>query len=1264
VLDSLLRLTQVQRLVAELESGRRCVAIGAAGSSTSFLAGAIARSLQRPVVLVVAHLDDADEAVDELIEAGIGATRLATMQSLPGETGPAIELLAERLALVREVLGAGESLGSQSRVIVCSIQALMQSVPIPSQIAALTRRVARGERVDPRQLAMWLESAGYSRVDAVEEPGDYAMRGGILDIFPPALVNASGMGSQGSGGRGDGGGGGSREGPSVGSGGAVRLDFFGDEIEKITEIDLDTMGSDRVIDSVELVCASLEVVRSDDRSMSFLELLPSRCVAIIAETLEVVEQGRGYFERLSDSKGIYGPPAVLGMLEKRFGALAEVNQFSAGAVGAEARIELPIRPLPTLAKEVSEGIAELVQMGREGVRVVVHCQNEGERARCGELLEEHAAREGSNDAAREERVGAHVGYLHRGLVIDDERVRASFVPYHELMHRFGVRRRTGVRLRAARAMDTFLDFAPGDFVVHAEHGIARYAGLKLMKPRALPGRDPFQSSEQEEYLTLEFAGSAKLHVPAMQIDLVQRYVGGFGGKPKLSTLGGTRWKQQKERVSESVRDLASELLRVRAAREHMPGIAYPADTPWQREFEDEFPYDETEDQLASLAAIKRDMQSERPMDRLVCGDVGFGKTELAIRAAFKACEFGKQAALLVPTTVLAEQHERTFKGRFAGYPFRVESLSRFKSDAEQKLTLEMLRKGQVDVIIGTHRLLSKDVAFADLGIVIVDEEQRFGVEHKESLLRMRLTADVLSLSATPIPRTLHMSMLGIRDISSLTTPPADRRAIVTEVIPYNERRITQAIARELGREGQVYIVNNRVHNIHRVAADIRRLVPEARIVVGHGQMPPHELEEVMLRFMRREADILLSTTIIESGIDIPTANTMIILDADRFGLADLHQLRGRVGRYKHRAYCYLLLPEDRPVKEKAQKRLKAIEQYSMLGAGFKIAMRDLEIRGAGNLLGPEQSGHIAAVGYDTYCRLLDQSVKRLNNEVVPEPVSATTIEIGIPGVIPKPYIPADQRRLEAYRRIASAQSQEELAKVRADMVDAYGEPPRAVERLLDLASLRLALAGLGVRAISIRERDVVFRTPTPHALASALQSAGRGVKGTVTPLAPKSTDSLAEVYYRPPEQYMEPETLLTVLRHRLVGPRVGEGESTERPAPTSEASSSTPRARNQSVGPTSGDSDGAPTDAPRGASTSAAPARRPASTSGPKPAGAERLEGFGEVAKSVPVKPGVAKRIPVKRGGLDGGVGGASGAPGKGPINPWKGPRPKPPREK
>ncbi|HZW11530.1 MAG TPA: transcription-repair coupling factor [Phycisphaerales bacterium] len=1102
----------VAGLARALAEGRRCVATGAVGSSTAVLAGLLARSLARPIVLVVAHIDDADDALEELQGLGMPAIRLPALEVLPGETDVALDLFAERIAVQRQALGLRDAPAGGAPVVIAPVQALMQGVPVPDRLADLARTVRVGGRHRLTDLAAWLTGAGYSRVDAIEEPGDFAVRGGILDIFPP---------------------GGTAQAP-------VRLDFFGDEIERINEIDLETMGSDRRIDSVELIASRIDAVRDERATINFLELLPTDACALLAETLEVVEQARGYYERATDSRGLYGPPAVLKLLESRFAGFAEVNQFSAGASGADVRIDLPVSPLPEFSRELGQAVGELAELSAGG-RVVVACQKEAETQRLRELLAEHAP-----GAAT---VAAQLAYIHRGFIWRSEGADAlALVPYHELLHRVEARRGAASRrLRAGRAMDTFLDLSVGDYVVHADHGIAVFTGLKLMKPKPLPGKLAPRSPEPEEYLVLEFAGKSRYYVPATTIDQVQKYVGGFHGKPPLSTIGGQKWKAQKERVAEGVRDLAAEMLRVRAARESMPGVRYPADTAWQREFEAEFPFEETEDQLAALAEIKKDMSSERPMDRLICGDVGFGKTELAIRAAFKACEFGKQIAVLVPTTVLAEQHERTFRSRFADYPFRVASISRFKTQKEANDTLAALRRGQIDVIIGTHRLLSNDVKFADLGLVIVDEEQRFGVEHKEKLLRLRLTVDVLTLSATPIPRTLHMSMLGLRDISSLTTPPLERRAIVTEVIPYNGRRIAQAIARELSRGGQIYFVHNRVHNIKSIADEVRKLAPDARIVIGHGQMAPNELEEVMLTFMRRQADILVSTTIIESGIDIPTANTMIINDADRFGLADLHQLRGRVGRSKHRAYCYMLLPIDRPVKEAAQKRLKAIEQYSMLGAGFKIAMRDLEIRGAGNILGPEQSGHIAAVGYDMYCRLLEEAVHQLKHDRPPEQPSATQVDIGLAGVLPKAYIPSDQRRLEAYRRLATARNPEELESVRGDLIEAYGPIPKQAQRLLDLAELRIAAAGLGVKTLTVREKDVVFRCPDPAPILERLREA----KGQVTALAPKSHDTMHEVYYRPPEQYLEPETLGNVLRRRLAGAAtVGTLESRSAPLPT------------------------------------------------------------------------------------------------------------------
>ncbi|MBX3322632.1 MAG: transcription-repair coupling factor [Phycisphaeraceae bacterium] len=1090
---------KVSNLAGQVRAGRRCVATGVAGSSTTFLAASLALSLGVPVLLVTAHLDDADEVLDELADDpnSCPVLKLPAMEVLAGEESVHADLLAERLLAVRT---ASAILPDKPCVLVASIQALMQSVPTEGAMESLVRTIRVGQPLDQTEFCTWLVSVGYRRTDAIEEQGDFAVRGGILDIFTPAA-----------------------------SGTPIRLDFFGDEIERINEVDLDTLGSDRQIQSVNIVTPDAHKALHCE-GVCFVDILPPTLVAMLAETLEIVEQARGYFERVTDGRGIFGPPAVLSRLEQHSALLIEVNQFSGGASSADVRIQLPFESLPPIAQDTPEAFADLGRLAEES-QVVIACQNEGEKSRFVELLAEHIP----NRPA----IVSIDRYVHRGFVIEEPN-RVAVLPYHELLHRFDARRR-GAKLRQSRATDTFLGFSVGDYVVHADHGIALFVGLQLLKPRRLPGQPEPPKSEREEYMTLEFASSSRLHVPCTQIDKVQKYVGGFSGKPPLSTIGGVKWKNQKERVADSVRDLAAELLRVRAAREHLPGIQYAADTPWQQEFEAEFPYQETEDQLAAVGEIKRDMQSPRPMDRLLCGDVGFGKTELAIRAAFKACEFGKQVAVLVPTTVLAEQHERTFSSRFRDYPFRVESLSRFKTTKEINDTLMRLRKGEIDVVIGTHRLLSKDVRFADLGLVIIDEEQRFGVEHKERLLQLRMLVDVLTLSATPIPRTLHMAMLGLRDISSLSTPPLDRRAIVTEVIPYNSERIARAIARELAREGQVYFVHNRVHNINSVAGEVQRLAPGARIVVGHGQMPPGELEEVMLKFMRRQADILVSTTIIESGIDNPTANTMIINDADRFGLADLHQLRGRVGRYKHRAYCYLLLSPERTVREVAQKRLKAIEQYSMLGAGFKIAMRDLEIRGAGNILGAEQSGHIAAVGYEMFCRLLEQAVQELTHGRAIEPPSATTVEIGVSGLIPRHYIPSDVRRLEAYRRIAIAPTRAEIEIVRTDLEAAYGTPPTQVENLLELAELRVAAAAVDIRTLTIRGQDVVLLSSNPEPAAALLRTG----QGTVRVIGPElaqtnardiSGEPLSEIYLRLPPNHLAPETLLRILRHRLNPP--------------------------------------------------------------------------------------------------------------------------------
>ncbi len=1159
----------VRALIARLASEGHVLCEGAWGSSTALIAGAIAANTRRPVLFVVAHLDDADDALGDLElfpAAGfdLRPQRFGALEVLPGESAVSLELLAERLAVVEQIgkekgqgpraQGQGvDSADSQIRnpkseirnpspplFLVAPIQGLMQSVPQPGTLNEFFLTLKSGATLPPGQLLDWLDRAGYKRVDAVEHPGDFATRGGIIDIYAPS--GTTGDNTQDA-----------AAGNTAGGPAAIRLDFFGDDIDSINLIDLDTMGSGKKVPRFQIIGAAIERLQSDERTTNLLELLPKDTIVVMQEALELAEQARGYYERLTDPRGIYSPQGVLKLLTKR--QHVQIDQFSAGSSRGKGDVlRLPVRQLAPFDKDAAAAVKEISDFGSKGDRisdfgfrisdlkdnnpappapVVVLCQKPAERDRLLELIREHAPQS-------EKAVTLDIGYLHRGFIWDsgkseirnpkseissqseipNPKSEICLVPHHELFHRYHTHRRIRKLGAAAKeATDAFFDLDVGDFVVHEDHGIAQFTGLRTMK----------REGKTEDYLTLAFAEGALLHVPATEIELVQKYIGGFSGRPPLSHLGGNRWKKQKDKTREAVKDMAAQMLRIQAARASLPGVSYPADTPWQKEFEAEFPYDETEDQLAAIAAMKRDMSGERPMDRLLCGDVGFGKTEVAIRGAFKAAEFGKQVAVLVPTTVLAEQHERTFHERMADYPFRVASLSRFKTDKEQNDTLAAVARGEVDIVIGTHRLLSKDVKFADLGMVVIDEEQRFGVEHKNKLLEFRLTADVLTMTATPIPRTLHMSLLGLRDISSLSTPPVDRRAVVTEVIPYDKQRIRHAIVRELNRDGQTFFVHNRVHNIEAVANEVRSLVPEAKVIVGHGQMGPRELEAVMLKFVRREADVLVCTTIIESGIDIPTANTMFINNADHFGLAELHQLRGRVGRYKHRAYCYLMLPEDRPITDKAVQRLKAIEQFSMLGAGFKIAMRDLEIRGAGNLLGSEQSGHIAAVGYQMYCTLLEQEAKRMRNEKVIEPVK-THIELPAVGRLLPGYIASDKHRMDAYRRLSRAASLAELDAVERAMTEAYGKAPAPAQTLIDLTEIRIAASTHDIEAIKLDGPDIIFRTRHPQTLDALMKDA----PGRVSLIDDRT------VYFRPPPKFLEePATILAVLRKLLVRPLRG-----------------------------------------------------------------------------------------------------------------------------
>jgi transcription-repair coupling factor (superfamily II helicase) len=807
----------------------------------------------------------------------------------------------------------------------------------------------------------------------------------------------------------------------------------------------------------------------------------------LVELPELIDEARQYRGRLSETAGLAEIQEVIASLTD----FANVTIAPLAADSFETSCHLQIESIERFTGPKHEVLNELAMVVGRDEQVVIACHNDGELERLGELLKDFGPAESrepradgrhpipageeetrlrpsaighqpSAEQGLRERVSLCVGRVNRGFRLVAERI--IVIGDHELFGRTTIARETKRRRRVeSRAIDSFIELSEGDFVVHLSHGIARYRGMKLME----------KGDAREEHLALEFANRVLIYVPVSLIHLVQKYVGGSRSSPELSTIGGTSWAKRKQKVADAVADLATDMILLQAARETKPGFAHPADSHLMKEFDAAFPYDETPDQLSAIEDCKADLERARPMDRLICGDVGYGKTEVALRAAFKVIDAGKQVAVLVPTTVLCEQHFRTFSERMAEFPITVESISRFKTKGEQKKILDGVASGGVDLLIGTHRLVSPDVTFKDLGLLIIDEEQRFGVEHKEVLKHLRLEVDVLTLSATPIPRTLHMSLLGIRDISNLTTAPVDRMAVTTRVCRFDGDLIRQAIVRELNRNGQVFFVHNRVYNIQSMADRIQRIVPEARIGIGHGQMQGHELEEVMVQFVNREIDIFVCTTIIESGIDIPNANTIFINDAENYGLADLHQLRGRVGRYKHKAYCYLLVEEGKSLTPLATKRLKAIEEFSELGAGFKIAMRDLEIRGAGNILGAEQSGHMEAVGYELYCQLLENAVRSAKKQPVKEHFHVQ-VDLPVTAFLPHDYVPPGRPKIEAYRKLSAVGSFDELADWKNELRDRFGPLPPLAEKLVEMRDLQLSAARWGIDRIAREDDWLVF----------------------------------------------------------------------------------------------------------------------------------------------------------------------------------------------
>jgi len=1013
-------------VVASLRAGSAATLEGVWGSSCALVVAALAARAPALLVVVCPHVDQVDDLIDDLgLFSRLTPEKFPAWETLPGERLIHDEVSGDRTRLLKLLEGR-----DPPKILVTSIQALVQPVPAREELARHTRPLRAGDEVNVRELVEWLLENRFHNTTGVELPGEVSQRGGILDVFASDWYDP------------------------------VRIELFGDRIESIRRFEVASQRSLARLDEVEITVLD----RDGPATGHLADYLPPENWFLLVEPEEMQESGRHYLQRLERPQEMHAPAAVMERIA-RFPSVT-ASGVAAGSLGTACRLK--IESVERFSGDIGKVRGEL-DSATAGQEVFVVCQTEAEIRRLGDLL-------GGTRLAEQGRLHFALGNLKRGFRLVPENV--ALVASSELFQRTEIRRVPQRRL--GRAIDSFLELREGELVVHVSHGIARYRGMKLLE----------KERQVEEHLVLEFDEGVKLYVPNSKIGLVQKYVGGTKSRPKLARLGGRTWVRQRKAVENAVTDLAAEMLELQAARAARPGIAFPPDTEWQQEFDASFPYRETDDQVVTMEGIKRDMTQSRPMDRLLCGDVGFGKTEMAMRAAFKAVDAGYQVAILVPTTILAEQHARTFAGRMAEFPFEIAVLSRFATRKEQGEIVERLATGSIDIVIGTHRLAQPDVKFHNLGLVVIDEEQRFGVEVKERLKTLRTTVDVLTMTATPIPRTLHMALLGLRDISNLQTPPEDRLAVETRVARFDPAVIRNAVLRELSREGQVFFVHNRVCDIEPLARRLRQIVPEASLAVAHAQMPEHQLERVMLQFIDRRHDVLLCTTIIESGLDIPNANTMFIDEADRYGLADLHQLRGRVGRYKHRAYCYLLVDPNKYVTPNAARRLRAIEEFSDLGAGFALAMRDLEIRGAGNILGTEQSGHIALVGYELYCELLEQAVRRLKR--LP-PRTLIEVDIDLPGeaYLPRSYVPGMREKIDLYRRLARVSSHAELEDFAAELVDRFGPLPPVAKGLLSLAELRIEAHRWQVHSIRVEDHYAVLDYSSPR-LVRQLVEQSRG----------------------------------------------------------------------------------------------------------------------------------------------------------------------------
>ncbi len=1102
-----------QSFVSGLLKGRESSLQGLWGSSSAFLISHLADDVKmlkkRKILFVTPKREDAEELFEDCsIFAASEVLYFPVSDEFSLRESPSDkETVVRQMSILHKMLQHNETKGVANQIVVTPIQALLQQVPSPVNIAKNILTIQTGWEHKQDFLESWLIQAGFERTGMVEFPGEYSLRGGILDVFP----HFSEM--------------------------PYRIEFFGDEVDSIRTFHTETQLTDKTVQGFELFGVQTDTMKSSSRkttdtpnekgfvnggnggarhksiqngeNVSLLEYLPKGSLIVFKEFIDIEEKMRSIYANLRSRTNAVSLDTIVNSSTGITKVYVSRLPFKRGGIHSFT-ITVPDH----FDKEVKVAINQVKEIAQVQKHTVIFCSNEAEKQRLCELLSgsdvltkpsQEPSCDGrgtTDDPFFPEQVTFHIGNVNHGFIFED--ISLAVLTHHEIFSRYK-QRRDSKKIVQTRAIDTFLDLEEGDYVVHAGYGVARFLGMQMLQ-------DDSDSESVGEFLVLEFDEGSKVYVPVTKIELVQKYISGFDHVPRLSKLGKQTWKRKKEMAESAVADVASELLSLQAIRDAKQGIVYPEDEEWQREFESEFIFQETEDQLQVIDEIKRDMRSSRPMDRLICGDVGYGKTEIAMRIAFKVVMYGKQVAVLVPTTLLAQQHYRTFSERMADYPIRIDMLCRFKTRKEQKIILEDIENGRVDIVIGTHRLVQKDVIFRDIGLVIIDEEQRFGVQHKESLKRFRETVDVLTLTATPIPRTLHMSLLGARDISSLNTPPQARQAIKTHLVRFDTNLIRKAIVRELNRDGQIYFVHNRVKNIHAVAALIKKIVPEAKISVGHGQMHERELEKIMVEFIDGKSDILVSTTIIESGLDIPNVNTIFINCADTFGLADLHQLRGRVGRYKYRAYTYLILPQNRPITPEAEKRLKAIVDFSELGAGFKIAMRDLEIRGAGNIIGVQQHGHIEAVGYEMFCRLLEIAIRKEKNESV-SVYADVHIDLHLEAYIPVSYISDLKLKISIYRKINRLSSLQGVTEIEKELIDRFGSIPKPVKNLLIESEIRIGAQNYHIRSLKRVNGAIIFFFENMKRAESLFDHSQREVK---------ILDS-NELYLRLPRKRMSPE---------------------------------------------------------------------------------------------------------------------------------------------